>query len=73
MTNTQTTEPQAGGPEHWPTTAAEVRVFVGSDFCSLKFGREDHAPDDNDLYTMSAHDLLSAIQSWRTFVLGHEE
>lgn len=61
-----------GSAEHWPTNAEEVRGFVGSDYCSLKYGRQDQTPDDNDIYTMSAHDLISAIQSWRRFVLGHD-
>mgnify|MGYP000169730419 CR=1 FL=1 len=61
-----------GSAEHWPTNADEVRGFVGNDYCSLKYGRQDQSPDDNDIYTMSAHDLVSAIQSWRRFVLGHD-
>ena len=61
-----------GSAEHWPTNAEEVRGFVGSDYCSLKYGRQDQTPDDNDIYSMSAHDLISAIQSWRRFVLGHD-
>lgn len=66
------TEGLGGSAEHWPTNAEEVRRFVGNDFCSLEYGRKDHTPDDNDIYTMSAHDLISAIQSWRLFVLGHD-
>lgn len=57
---------------HWPTTADDVRGFVGSDYCSLRYGREDQTPDEGDIYTMSAHDLASAIGNWRTFVLGHD-
>ena len=57
--------------EYWPVTADDVRGFVGSDFCSMRYGREDQTPDDGDIYTMSAHDLVSAIDNWRTYVLGH--
>lgn len=53
----------------WPVTADAIRNFVGSDFCSLKFGREDQAPDENDQYLMSAHDLISAFRSWKDFEL----
>lgn len=58
--------------EHWPTNAEEVRRFVGSDYCFLTYGRQDQTPDDSDIYTMSAHDLISAIISWRSLVLGHD-
>ena len=58
--------------EHWPTTADDVRGFVGSGFCSMRYGREDQTPDDGDIYTMSAHDIASAIGNWRTYVLGHD-
>lgn len=47
-----------------PQTAAEVRDFVGSDFCSLNYGAEDRSPSDDDLYAMTAHDIISAFSSW---------
>ncbi len=48
-----------------PSTPEDVRNFVGSDFCSLRYGSDDHAPHENDIYTMSAHDLISAFRWWQ--------
>lgn len=44
-----------------PLSAGEVRRWVGSDFNSMKFGREDQHPDENDTYSMTAHDIISAF------------
>lgn len=32
-----------------------------------RYARDDHQPDDNDTYTLSAHDLLEAIDWWTDF------
>lgn len=58
--------------EHWPTNAEQVRQFVGSNFCSLKYALRKKTPDENDIYEMSAHDLISAFNDWRDFVLKQE-
>lgn len=65
-------EVKGGSAEHWPTSADGVRNFVGGDFISIRYGRADQAPDENDVYTMSGHDLISAIRNWRVFVLSHD-
>jgi hypothetical protein len=63
---TQRRRPQYGedGPLRWPKTPEEIRSFVGSDFCSMEFGRDDEQPCDHDTYTVTAHDLLSAFWNW---------
>lgn len=47
-----------------PMTPREVRDFVGVDFCSLEYGAEDQVPHEDDTYTMTAHDLISALTKW---------
>ena len=55
-----------------PTTAAQVREFVGSNFISLRYGMPsgatdelgDHPPHHQDVYELSARDLLSAFGLW---------
>lgn len=49
-----------------PETPEEVRQFVMSDYCSLTFGRDDEKPCEEDVYEMTAHDLLSAFDNWKT-------
>ena len=61
-----------GSVAYWPATADDVRGFVGSDYCALKYGRQDQVPDDGDIYTMSAHDIISAILAWQREVLGQD-
>ena len=45
-----------------PQTAADIRAFLGSNYNSLAFGRADESPCDEDVYSLSAHDLLSAFE-----------
>ena len=42
-------------------TPEKVREFFGSNFDSLRYGREDKEPDEDDKYTMSAHDIIAAF------------
>lgn len=49
----------------WPTNAAEIREFIGSNFNSRE---GDEEPSDNDKYSLTAHDLLSAFSEWVDFV-----
>lgn len=48
----------------WPGNAAEVRTFLSGHVALERYARDDHEPDDNDHYTLSAHDLLEAIAWW---------
>ncbi len=48
----------------WPRDAAEVREFLYSHFCALRYGQEGGEPHDGDRYELTAHDLLSAIEWW---------
>ncbi|MFC3865886.1 hypothetical protein [Alcaligenes aquatilis] len=45
-----------------PNTPEEIRAFIGKDFVSLRFGQENEQPHENDTYTLTAHDLISAFQ-----------
>lgn len=57
-TNTLTAKPFT------PRNAAEMRDFVGMHFGSLRYANpETEEPSDDDWYTLSIHDLLSAF-SW---------
>lgn len=47
-------------PVPWPTTAEQVRAFVGS-HCASATRAEGEA---DDVYTLTAHDLLSAFDDW---------
>ena len=59
-------QPQAQEPAiTWPQDAAEIREFIGSNFNSRT---EDEEPSDNDQYSLTAHDLLSAFSEWVEFV-----
>lgn len=59
-------------PLRWPSTPEQIRDFIGSNFISRK--DEKPAPEgtpiwageatENDVYTLSAHDLLSAFSEW---------
>lgn len=44
-----------------PSTAAEIRQFIDSDFNSLTYGQDDHEPSDDDIYSVRADDLLSSF------------
>lgn len=46
-----------------PKSASDVREFIGSDFSKIQFGEPDGKPSDDDVYVLSAHDLLSAFQN----------
>lgn len=56
-----------GGEVKAPQTAAEVRDFIGSNFNSLRYGRKDELPCDEDAYSLTAHDLLSAFHDAEDF------
>lgn len=45
-----------------PNTPEEIRAFIGMQFSSLQFGQENEQPHENDSYTLTAHDLISAFQ-----------
>ncbi|UQN37276.1 hypothetical protein MTR80_06115 [Alcaligenes aquatilis] len=45
-----------------PNTPEEIRAFIGKNFSSLQFGLETEQPHENDTYTLTAHDLISAFQ-----------
>jgi hypothetical protein len=47
----------------WPRTAAEIRLFIGSNFNS-RTEEEDGSPSENDKYSLTAHDLLSSFREW---------
>ena len=51
----------------WPSNASEVRAFLSGRVATERYARDDHQPDDNDTYTLSAHDLLEAIDWWTDF------
>ena len=51
-------------PVAWPKDAAEVRAFIGSQFERLQYGKENGVPHENDRYTLTSHDLLSAFRWW---------
>lgn len=55
------------GPVRWPENASEVRAFLSGHVASERYARDDHQPDDDDTYTLSAHDLLGAIYWWTDF------
>lgn len=44
-----------------PKNAEEIRAFIGQQFISLRYAKEDGKPNDDDVYVLSAHDLLSAF------------
>lgn len=47
-----------------PKTPEDIRDFIGSDYGCMHFARQDHEPDADDTYTLTAHDLLSAFDWW---------
>lgn len=56
--------PAEEAPARWPVNAAEVRAFLSGHVATERYARDDHEPDDNDHYWLSAHDLLGAIDWW---------
>lgn len=54
-------------PVAWPKDAKDVRAFFSADFITAQFASEDQAPCDEDRYTISAHDFLSAVNWWADF------
>lgn len=54
-------------PIRWPANASEVRAFLSGHVAAERYARDDHQPDDSDTYTLSAHDLLGAIDWWTDF------
>lgn len=55
---------QLAEPVAWPRDAEQVRAFMGTHVATLRYARDDHQPDDDDTYTLSAHDFLTAIEWW---------
>lgn len=51
-------------PVAWPKDAADVRAFIGSQFERLQYGKENGVPHENDRYTLTSHDILSAFRWW---------
>ena len=56
--------PADEAPARWPVNAAEVRALLSGHVAAERYARDDHEPDDDDHYTLSAHDLLGAIEWW---------
>lgn len=58
-------QPAASTPR-LPQNAADVRAFIGPHFSALNWGNPpDDTPHEDDLYRLSAHDLLSAFRDWQ--------
>ena len=53
----------------YPINAAEMREFIGSNFNSLNYGDSNEVPSDNDRYSLSVHDLLSAAREWESYAV----
>ena len=51
-------------PVTWPRNAAEVREFTDAHCQREERANDDSSPSDDDLYVLTAHDFLSAINSW---------
>jgi len=54
----------ASGERGWPKDAGDVRLFIGAHCESVQYGRHGPAPHEDDRYTLTAHDLLTAIRWW---------
>lgn len=54
-------------PISWPKDAQDVRDFFHADFITAQFAAEDLTPCDEDMYLISAHDFLSAVNWWADF------
>lgn len=44
-----------------PKSANDVREFIGTNFSRLEFGQQGGEPCLDDVYLVSAHDILSAF------------
>lgn len=55
---------QQDEPVAWPRDAEQVRAFMGTHVAKLRYARNDHLPDEQDSYTLSAHDFLTAVEWW---------
>ena len=56
--------PATSGESAWPKDAADVRRFIEAHCENVQYGRHGPAPHDDDRYTLTAHDLLTAIRWW---------
>lgn len=50
-----------------PRTPHDIRNFLMANFCAAKFAKEDGEPDYDDVYEVTAHDLLEAFDNWEYF------
>ena len=66
--NMLTAQPAPVAPRY-PINPAEMREFIGSNFNSLNYGDSREVPSDNDRYSLSVHDLLSAAREWETYAI----
>lgn len=48
----------------WPRNASEVRDFLGGHCAAMRYARDDYQPDEDDSYTLSTHDFLTAVYWW---------
>lgn len=48
----------------WPGNAAEVREFIDDHCQREEYENADNSPSVNDLYVLTAHDFLSAVNWW---------
>ena len=51
-------------PVTWPRNAAEVREFMDAHCQREERANDDSSPNDDDLYALTAHDFLSAVNCW---------
>ena len=51
-------------PVTWPRNAAEVREFMDAHCQREERANDDSSPSDDDLYALTAHDFLSAVNWW---------
>lgn len=54
-------------PPAWPRNAKEVREFIGSNCMCAAYPMLDSEPCDEDMYELTAHDFLSAVDRWADF------
>lgn len=45
-----------------PRTPEQIRLFVGGNFSSVQFAKGDVTPHEDDTYSVTAHDLITAFQ-----------
>ena len=51
-------------PVTWPRNAAEVREFMEDSCQREEYANDDNSPSVDDLYVLTAHDFLSAVNCW---------